>query len=63
VCSSDLLARCAAYEQRFVKELHVRSLESGLRLARDGETFDGSREFVVGKREKPLRVYVPPAED
>jgi len=53
------LARCGAYEQRFVKELRVKSLDGRLRLARDGETFDGSEEFTITKAAEPLLVYVP----
>ncbi|HVE46728.1 MAG TPA: phosphatase PAP2 family protein [Acidimicrobiales bacterium] len=55
------LARCRSYEQRFVKELSVRSLEGPLRLARDGETFDGPESFTIAKAETPLIVYAPPA--
>ena len=51
------LARCRAYEQRFVKELAVSSLEGPLRLARDGETFDGPASFTIAKAEDPLIVY------
>ena len=54
------LARSAVYEQRFAREVRVRSAEP-LRLARDGETFDGSTGFVIRKRPRRLRVYVPPA--
>ena len=53
------LARCGAYEQRYVKSLHVKSLDGPLRLARDGETFDGPEEFTIGKADDPLLVYVP----
>lgn len=53
------LASCGAYEQRYVRQLHVKSLEGKLRLARDGETFDGHEEFTITKAEEPLRVYVP----
>ena len=53
------LARCAVYEQRFVPSVRVRSLQGALRLARDGETFDGSAEFTIDKAEEPLVVYVP----
>jgi undecaprenyl-diphosphatase len=56
------LARSRVYEQRFAREVHVRSDEP-LRLARDGETFDGSPEFVIRKRPRRLRVFVPPAGD
>jgi len=53
------LARCGAYEQRFTREMRVKSLEGPIRLARDGETFDGPEEFVITKADDPLRVYVP----
>ena len=53
------LANCGAYEQRFVRSLHVKSLEGRLRLARDGETFDGPEEFTIAKADDPLLVYVP----
>ncbi len=55
------LARSRVYEQRFANEIRVRSGEP-IRLARDGETFDGSREFTIRKRPRRLRVFVPPAE-
>ena len=32
-----------------------------LRLARDGETFDGPEEFTIAKADEPLLVYVPGA--
>lgn len=53
------LSRCRAYEERTVTELRVRSLDGRSRLARDGETFDGSADFTVTKRSEPLMVYVP----
>jgi undecaprenyl-diphosphatase len=53
------LARCGAYEQRYVRSLSVRSLEGRLRLARDGETFDGPEEFTIAKADEALLVYVP----
>jgi undecaprenyl-diphosphatase len=40
-------------------QLRVRSLDGPLRLARDGETFDGPEEFVVTKAERRLRVFGP----
>ncbi|MEA2973149.1 MAG: hypothetical protein QOG82_1607 [Actinomycetota bacterium] len=55
------LGRCRAYEQRCVRRMHVRSLDGPLRLARDGETFDGSEEFEICKASQPLLVFVPPA--
>ena len=54
------LGRCRVYEQRCARELRVRSLAGPLRLARDGETFDGPAEFVVTKYDRPLAVYGPP---
>ncbi len=53
------LAACGAYEQRYAKSVHVKSLEGRLRLARDGETFDGPEEFDIAKVDEPLLVYVP----
>jgi diacylglycerol kinase family enzyme len=53
------LSRCGPYQQRFARRLHVRSLQGPLRLARDGETFDGSEEFDVCKADEPLVVYAP----
>jgi len=53
------LARCGAYEHRFVREMHVKSLDGRLRLARDGETFAGPEEFTICKADDPLLVYVP----
>jgi undecaprenyl-diphosphatase len=54
------LARCRVYEQRFANEVRV-TVGGPVRLARDGETFDGSREFTIRKRPRPLRVYAPKA--
>ena len=54
------LARSGVYEQTFTHELRVSSAGS-VRLARDGETCDGRPEFVVRKRPRGLRVFVPPA--
>jgi diacylglycerol kinase family enzyme/membrane-associated phospholipid phosphatase len=56
------LGSCGAYEQRFVPSIHVKSLEGPLRLARDGETFDGPEEFTIAKADEPLVVYVPGPE-
>jgi len=58
------LGRCRVYEQRTVARMHVRSLQGQLRLARDGETFDGSEEFDICKADEPLLVFAPaPASD
>lgn len=56
------LGRCQIYEERLVRSLHVRSPSGGMRLARDGETFDGSSELTVCKHDKPLLVFAPHTE-
>ncbi|CAN5835466.1 bifunctional phosphatase PAP2/diacylglycerol kinase family protein [soil metagenome] len=53
------LGRCQAYEEHQVSEVRVRRLDDDRRLARDGETFDGSAEFVISKCPEPLLVYAP----
>lgn len=53
------LARCGAYEQRYARSMKVIGREGPIRLARDGETFDGSEAFTVTKADEPLLVYVP----
>jgi diacylglycerol kinase family enzyme/membrane-associated phospholipid phosphatase len=53
------LGRCRVYRQQLLKKLRVTSLEGPLRLARDGETFDGTEDFVIEKLARPLVLYVP----
>ena len=53
------LGRSAVFEERVVERLAVRGLDGPLRLARDGETFDGGADVVVGKEDRPLDVYGP----
>ncbi len=53
------LGRSRMYEELRVDELRVRRLDGDRRLARDGETFDGSAEFTVTKCPEPLLVYAP----
>ena len=53
------LGRSRVYETWTTRRLEVRSHQGPLRLARDGETFDGPEEFVVCKSDEPLTVYVP----
>ncbi len=53
------LGRCRAYEEVQVSELRVRRRDGDRRLARDGETFDGSADFTITKRPEPLLVYAP----
>ncbi|MEA2517742.1 MAG: hypothetical protein QOG16_1580 [Actinomycetota bacterium] len=53
------LGRSRIYEQRLADRVQVRSLQGPLRLARDGETFDGPEEFVIEKCPEPLQVFAP----
>jgi diacylglycerol kinase family enzyme len=53
------LARSKVYTRRLVRSLEMHSLDGPLRLARDGETFDGSRDVRVAKHPERLRVYAP----
>ena len=52
------LGRSRVYEARMAKQIEIKSLEGPLRLARDGETFDGSNSFVVEKHRERLSIYV-----
>ena len=56
---SGRLGRSSVYEQSLVSELTVESRQGPLRLARDGEVFDGPERFVVRKLPEPLTIYVP----
>jgi undecaprenyl-diphosphatase len=56
------LGRSHVYEELTTERLHVRSLDGPLRLARDGETFDGGTDVVVCKEREPVAVYVPRAD-
>lgn len=53
------LGRSRIYEQRLAERVEVRSLQGPLRLARDGETFDGPERFVIDKHDRSLRVFAP----
>jgi undecaprenyl-diphosphatase len=57
------LGRSKVYEERTARRLRIRSLDGPLRLARDGETFDGGVEVEVCKEPTPLGVYVPLRDD
>ena len=48
-----------AYAEELVEELRVESSQTRLRLARDGEPFDGPGDFVIDKRPQRLAVYAP----
>ncbi len=53
------VARCPAYRRTVVRSLRIRSTDGPLRLARDGETFDGGADVEVTKAPRPLRVLRP----
>lgn len=57
------LSRCPVYEERQAQSVRIKSLEGPLRLAADGETFDGPEELEVTVRPKALRVAVPPSAE
>ena len=54
------LARSRVYQRMVVDRLEIRSGDGPLRLARDGETFEGGETVVVEKSERHLVVYAPP---
>jgi undecaprenyl-diphosphatase len=54
---SGTLGRTRVHEERTAKQVAVRSLDGPLKLARDGEVFDGPTELVVTKSDRRLRVY------
>ena len=53
------LGSCPVYEERSVASVTIRSLDGPLRLAADGETYDGPVELPVTKRPRALQVLVP----
>lgn len=53
------LASCPVYEERTMASLSIRSVDGPLRLATDGETYDGPAELRVTKRPRALQVLVP----
>lgn len=54
---SGRLTSSAAYVEYSARELRVKSAHRKLRLARDGEHFDGPGSFVIRKLPKRLTVY------
>jgi undecaprenyl-diphosphatase len=51
--------RARGFEQASASRIEVVALEPPLRLARDGETFDGSNTFEITKTSKVLQVFAP----
>jgi len=56
---SGRLGTCRVYEEMVARQIEVESLDGPMRLARDGEVFDGPARFVVRKLDRPLVVHVP----
>jgi undecaprenyl-diphosphatase len=54
------LRHCPVYEECTVSSVRIRSFDGPLRLAADGETYDGPEELEVTKRRRGLQVTVPP---
>jgi undecaprenyl-diphosphatase len=54
------LYRTSIYEEGTEQRVEVESLEGPPRLARDGETFDGSKRFTIEKAAEQLVVYARP---
>ena len=52
-----------AYLEELVEELRVESQEARLRLACDGEHFEGAGDFVIQKLAQRLEVYAPHRTD
>lgn len=54
------LDRCGVYRHELRGDsMDVRCPDGPIRLARDGETFDGPERFAVGKAGRKLAVFVP----
>ena len=53
------LGRSKIYDQMVTEQLKVRSLDGPLRLACDGESFDGQEEFVIEKAGEQIEIFVP----
>lgn len=53
------LDRTPVYNAYAARSINVRSLDTPVRLAYDGETFDGPSSFEIRKRNEHLRVVVP----
>jgi diacylglycerol kinase family enzyme/membrane-associated phospholipid phosphatase len=51
------LYRTPVYEERIDGRIEIESLDGPVRLARDGETFDGSKKFTIEKAPERLVVY------
>jgi undecaprenyl-diphosphatase len=57
------LQRCPVYREDRVEAVTISTSDGPLRLAVDGETFDGAASFSVTKLRRALSVAVPPGEE
>lgn len=57
------LGSCPVYDERRTEGVSIRSLAGPMRLAADGETYDGPVELTVTKRRRALQVVVPPYDE
>ena len=55
------LQQCPVYREERVRSVSITTYDGPLRLAVDGETFDGSANFTVTKLPRALSVAVPPS--
>ena len=53
------LGRSPVFQTWRTTNLHVESMDGPLRLARDGETFDGTAAFDIGKNGDRIAIYAP----
>ena len=53
------LGRSAVFKAWRTTNMHITSANGEMRLARDGETFDGTSEFDIVKNGDRLAVYTP----
>jgi len=54
------LARTKAFTRVLLPSLDIHALDGPLRLARDGETFDGGADVRIAKHASRLEVFAPP---
>jgi diacylglycerol kinase family enzyme/membrane-associated phospholipid phosphatase len=62
--ATGTLGNSKVYQTDVVRgPVKLRSLDGPIRLARDGETFQGSESFTIEKASEPLVVLIPPSDE
>ena len=56
------LSTCGVYREEWAESVKISSLDGPLRMASDGETFDGPERFTIEKRRSALLVALPPPD-